>query len=279
MKVRDKGKIEVCYCRIDVGFPVMPFAVGVVENVREGEFVVVETEIGEVLAYVLKGPVPIDPDDLGLPVEEIQPILRIATDEDIKRHNENIMLEAEAFNFCRERIKHHGLPMKLVRVKAALDRKRIMFFFCSETRVDFRALVRDLARRYKTRIEMRQIGVRDGAKMVGGLGPCGQEICCRRFLNKFESISVRMAKDQYLMLNPSKISGLCGRLMCCLSFELGVYLDLAKDFPEVGEKVKTLSGIEGEVVSANIIDRTVIISIGDRKGQMVVSVDEIIREA
>ncbi|MGB9667709.1 MAG: PSP1 domain-containing protein [Thermosulfidibacteraceae bacterium] len=273
------SKIDVCFCRIDIGFLVVPFAVGIVENVSLGDFVVVETEVGEVLAYVLKGPVSINPDELGIPVEEIQPILRIATDEDIRRHNENLLLEGEAFKFCKERIKHHNLPMKLLRVKSSLDRKRIMFFFCSETRVDFRALVRDLARKYRTRIEMRQIGVRDGAKMVGGLGPCGQEICCRRFLNKFESISVRMAKDQYLMLNPSKISGLCGRLMCCLSFELDVYLDLAKDFPEVGEKVKTLQGIEGEVVSANIIDRTVIISIGERKGQMVVSVDEIIREA
>jgi cell fate regulator YaaT (PSP1 superfamily) len=273
------SKIDVCFCRIDIGFLVVPFAVGIVENVSLGDFVVVETEVGEVLAYVLKGPVSINPDELGIPVEEIQPILRIATDEDIRRHNENLLLEGEAFKFCKERIKHHNLPMKLLRVKSSLDRKRIMFFFCSETRVDFRALVRDLARKYRTRIGMRQIGVRDGAKMGGGLGPCGQEICCRRFLNKFESISVRMAKDQYLMLNPSKISGLCGRLMCCLSFELDVYLDLAKDFPEVGEKVKTLQGIEGEVVSANIIDRTVIISIGERKGQMVVSVDEIIREA
>lgn len=273
-----KGKIEVCWCRIDYGFPVLPFAVGIVENIKPGIFVVVETEIGEVLAYVLKGPCAVDVETLGVAFEEISPILRVATEEDIEKHNKNLVLEAEAFKFCKERIVAHNLPMKLVRVKSALDRKRIMFFFTSETRVDFRALVRDLARKYKTRIEMRQIGVRDGAKMVGGIGPCGQEACCRRFLNTFESISVKMAKDQYLMLNPSKISGLCGRLMCCLSYELDVYLELAKDFPKVGEKVRTLQGIEGEVVSANIAERSVIISVGDRKGQMVVSVDEIIRE-
>ncbi|BAT71235.1 conserved hypothetical protein [Thermosulfidibacter takaii ABI70S6] len=272
-----KNGIEVVWVKVDDGLPIKFYAVGNLE-LQIGDEVVVEDYIGELLGKVVKGPAYIDPDAMHMPLEEITPVLRKATEEDYKRLKENEELEEEAFKFCKERIEHRELPMKLVKVKASLDRRRIMFFFTSDRRVDFRALVKDLARKYRTRIEMRQIGIRDEAKMIGGIGPCGQVICCKQFLNKFHSVSVRMAKEQYLMLNPSKISGLCGRLMCCLSYEYPIYQELAKEFPKVGEKVRTTTGIEGEVISANIIDRKVILSLGEGKGQVTVPVEEVISE-
>ena len=269
--------IEVVWVKVDDGLPVKFYAVGNLD-LKVGDEVVVEDYIGELYGVVVKGPGMVDPEELHIPIEEITPVLRKATSEDKEKLKKNQILEEEAFHFCKERIEHRELPMKLVKVKASLDRRRIMFFFTSDRRVDFRALVRDLARRYRTRIEMRQIGIRDEAKMIGGLGPCGLVICCKQFLNQFHSVSVRMAKEQYLMLNPSKISGLCGRLMCCLSYEYPIYQELAKGFPKVGEKVKTISGLEGEVVSANIIDGKIIISLGEGKGQVTVPVEEVISE-
>ncbi len=269
-----KDGIEVVWVKVDDGLPVKFYAVGSLD-LKVGDEVVVEDMIGELYGVVVKGPKLIDPDREGIPIEEITPVLRIATQEDKGRLKKNKKLEEEAFRFCKERIEARELPMKLVKVKASLDRRRIMFFFTSDRRVDFRALVRDLARKYRTRIEMRQIGIRDEAKMIGGLGPCGQVACCKLFLNKFHSVSVKMAKEQYLMLNPSKISGICGRLMCCLSYEYPIYQELAKEFPKVGEKVKTSTGVEGEVISANIIDRKVIVSLGEGKGQITVPVDEV----
>ncbi len=269
------GRIEVVWVKIEQGFPIEPFAVGNLET-EIGDIVVVETEAGEVLGTVVSKPISLDPDEIHVPVEEIPPVLRKATPQDIERSKKIKKLEREAFEFCKQRIEKRNLPMKLIKVKSALDKKRIVFYFTAEGRVDFRALVRDLARKYKTRIEMRQIGIRDEAKIIGGIGPCGRITCCSLFLNKFHSVSIKMAKEQYLMLNPSKISGLCGRLMCCLAFEYDVYKDLASDFPKVGEKIKTISGIEGEVISANIIDKKVIISLGESKGQLTVPLDEIL---
>ena len=261
--------------KVDEGLPVKFYAVGNLK-LKPGDEVVVEDPIGELMGVVVKGPGRIDPDALGIPIEEITPVLRLATPKDRKRLEENEKLEEEAYHFCKERIEARELPMKLVKVKAALDRRRIMFFFTSDRRVDFRMLVRDLARRYRTRIEMRQIGIRDEAKMIGGMGTCGRVVCCREFLNRFHSVSIKMAKEQYLMLNPSKISGLCGRLMCCLYYEYPIYQELAREFPKVGEKVRTVSGLEGEVVSANIIARKITISLGEGKGQASVPVEEIL---
>ncbi len=263
------------WVRVDDGLPLRFYAVGSLE-LKVGDEVVVEDPIGELLGVVVKGPTRIDPDAMGIPIEEITPVLRLATDADRERLKENEKLEEDAYHFCKQRIEYRQLPMKLVKVKAALDRRRIMFFFTSDRRVDFRMLVRDLARRYRTRIEMRQIGIRDEAKMIGGIGTCGRVACCKQFLNKFHSVSVRMAKEQYLMLNPSKISGICGRLMCCLSYEYPIYQELAKEFPKVGERVRTTTGLEGEVVSANIIAKKVIISLGEGKGQVSVPVSEVI---
>ncbi len=273
--MRREGDVDVVWVRVDDGLPVRPYAVGGLE-LSAGDEVVVEDMIGELYGVVVRGPSVLNLDEAGIPMEELTPVLRKATEKDKQMLEKNRRLEEEAFHFCKERIEKRELPMKLVKVRASLDRRRIMFFFTSDRRVDFRALVRDLARKYRTRIEMRQIGIRDEAKMIGGIGPCGLVTCCKCFLNKFHSVSVRMAKEQYLMLNPAKISGLCGRLMCCLSYEYPIYQELAKEFPKVGERVRTKTGVEGEVISANIIDRKVILSLGEGKGQVTVPVDEVI---
>ncbi|RME63233.1 MAG: hypothetical protein D6778_09900 [Nitrospirae bacterium] len=185
------------------------------EPLGPGDRVVVETMFGirvaEVKAIVTEEDIPED--------YQLSPVIRKATEEDIQKEEENRSLEEEAFSFCLERIKARGLPMKLIRTEAMLDRRRIVFYFSADGRVDFRELVRDLASRFKTRIEMRQIGVRDEAKMLGGIGICGRVTCCTQFLQNFAPISIRMAKEQELVLNTSKLTGLCGRLMCCLSYE------------------------------------------------------------
>ena len=238
-----------------------------------GDMVVATTEKGPELGLVVKGPTDMGPGDENLPTLE-----RRATEEDKKQWLKNKNLEKEAFKFCEERIRARELPMKLVSVESALDRSKIVFYFTAEGRVDFRQLVKDLAKRFKARIEMRQIGIRDEAKMLGGIGPCGKEICCSQFMREFEPVSIRMAKDQYLILNPSKISGLCGRLMCCLCFEHETYKEVGQKFPKVGEKVKSLEGHEGEVVSINIIEEKVLISLGNAKGQVSLPLSQVIRK-
>ncbi len=179
-----------------------------------GEKVVVESMFGLTIGTVVQ----IQEEPLH-PQKELKPILRKATEEDIRTAEGNKPLEAEAMRFCLERIAARGLPMKLVSTEATLDKKRIIFYFTADTRIDFRELVKDLASKFRTRIEMRQIGVRDEAKLIGGVGVCGRELCCRTFLSNFAPISIRMAKEQELVLNTSKLSGVCGRLMCCLSYE------------------------------------------------------------
>ncbi len=238
-----------------------------------GDMVVATTEKGPELGLVVKGPV-----DLRMGEENLPLLERLATQEDRDQWLKNKNLEKEALSFCEERIRARELPMKLVAVESALDRSKIVFYFTAEGRVDFRQLVKDLAKRFKARIEMRQIGIRDEAKMLGGLGPCGREICCSQFMREFEPVSIRMAKDQYLILNPSKISGLCGRLMCCLCFEHETYKEVGQKFPKVGEKVKTAEGHEGEVVSINIIEEKVLISLGNARGQISVDLSQVTRK-
>lgn len=185
-------------------------------DLKPGDEVVVETEMGLSIGRVVVGPRDIEPP----PDQVIKKIIRKATPEDLNEQDKNKKLEKEAFDFCIERIKHRNLPMKLICTESTLDRKRLIFYFTADGRIDFRELVKDLAAKFKTRIEMRQIGVRDGAKAIGGIGVCGmKEICCRTFLVNFAPISIKMAKNQELALNPGKLSGLCGRLMCCLSYE------------------------------------------------------------
>jgi cell fate regulator YaaT (PSP1 superfamily) len=185
-------------------------------DVAKGDSVVVESELGLSIGSVVIEKHPLT----GNP-KELKKVLRKAAEEDLKQRTENETLEREARAYCLERIMARGLPMKLISTEATLDKKRIIFYFAAEGRIDFRELVKDLAARFKTRIEMRQIGVRDEAKMLGGLGICGRELCCKKFLTTFEPISIKMAKSQELVLNASKLSGVCGRLMCCLSYEYG----------------------------------------------------------
>ena len=183
-------------------------------EVTKGDRVIVESEFGLSIGQVITGPVSLD-----MPEKELKKVLRVATEEDLRQKQDNEKFEREARSFCIERIMTRGLPMKLVCSEVTLDRKRIVFYFTADGRIDFRELVKDLAAKFKTRIEMRQIGVRDKAKMVGGLGLCGKELCCKLFLTSFEPISIKMAKQQELVLNTGKLSGICGRLMCCLGYE------------------------------------------------------------
>jgi cell fate regulator YaaT (PSP1 superfamily) len=184
--------------------------------VRRGDYAVVETERGAVVGEVVQRLEGLDP---ACGKRSYAKVLRSATADDLRADQENVRREAEAHAFCLERIAARTLPMKLIRTEILLDRSKSIFYFTADGRVDFRELVKDLAHELRTRIEMRQIGVRDEARVVGGVGPCGKEFCCATFLNEFEPITVRMAKDQNISMNPAKISGVCGRLMCCLIYE------------------------------------------------------------
>jgi len=204
-----------------------------------GDMVVVQAERGEDLGVVV---------NMGSLVDQragdgqFPRIIRKPGKTDIEKYKENEKLEEKAFQDCRKRIEEHGLDMKLVGVEYQFDRNKITFYFTSEKRVDFRALVRDLAGRYKTRIELRQIGVRDEAKRIGGVGVCGRRLCCRAFLREFEPVVTQFAKEQNLSPNPTKLSGACGRLMCCLRYERDLYASVLSKFPEVGSSVKTEKG-------------------------------------
>ena len=182
----------------------------------------------------------------------IKPIIRAATEDDLKRIENNKQKEKDAFKICQDKIAVHGLKMNLIDVECTFDNNKMLFYFTAENRVDFRELVKDLAAVFKTRIELRQIGVRDEAKMLGGLGICGQPFCCSRFLGDFQPVSIKMAKEQGLSLNPTKISGTCGRLMCCLKYEQNAYDDLLKTTPKQGAIVKTTSG-RGVVEEVNLL--------------------------
>lgn len=185
-----------------------------------GDMVIVEVEKGLGMGSVVYRPKEMDEKAI---VRQLKKVVRKADGVDLERHGFNNDREKEAFRICREKIAHYKLPMKLIRVEYLFDSSKAIFYFTSDTRVDFRELVKDLAAGFHTRIEMRQIGVRDEAKMIGGLGPCGRELCCSGFLSDFEPVTIKMAKEQNLALNPVKISGICGRLMCCLSYEHGMY--------------------------------------------------------
>lgn len=215
-----------------------------------GDHVIVETargtEFGEV--SMANSEVP----ESGI-VAPLKPIIRIATEQDYIRHEENEKKKARAMELCQEKIDKRGLDMKLVDVEYTFDNSKVIFYFTADGRVDFRELVKDLAGVFRMRIELRQIGVRDEAKMLGGIGSCGRPLCCHSWLADFEPVSIKMAKVQNLSLSPTKISGICGRLMCCLKFENDVYTDLRRNMPEVGEQVKTPEGL-GKVVDTTILE-------------------------
>ena len=215
--------------------------------------VVVETARGLEYGTVVVGPKEIDESEL---VSPLKPIIRIATDEDRQVYLENKEKAKETFELCQQKIKEHDLNMFLIDCEYTFDRNKLIFYFTAEGRIDFRELVKDLATIFKTRIELRQIGVRDEAKMIGGLGPCGRPLCCSTFLGDFASVSIKMAKEQSLSLNPTKISGICGRLMCCLNYEQSTYEEIRKELPRVGSVVETELG-KGEVVGNNVLKELV----------------------
>ncbi|HIZ30611.1 PSP1 domain-containing protein [Candidatus Allofournierella excrementavium] len=216
-------------------------------DVKEGDYVVVETARGTECGEVVAGPRDVPDSQVS---RELKPIQRMADSVDVRRMEKNRADEKAAFELCNERIAAHKLEMKLVEAEYNLDRSKILFYFTADGRVDFRELVKDLAGALHTRIELRQIGVRDESKMKGGLGICGQPFCCSRFLKDFQPVSIKMAKEQGLSLNPAKISGACGRLMCCLSYEHKAYEYLNSITPMNGSVVRTPDG-EGVVIEAN----------------------------
>ncbi len=213
-------------------------------DVKYNDFVVVETARGIEFGHVVTGPKEIEEKEVVAPLKDV---IRVASDEDFDTHRDNKKKAKLALEICEEKVKQHGLLMKLVDVEYTFDNNKVIFYFTADGRVDFRELVKDLASIFKTRIELRQIGVRDEAKMIGGIGPCGKITCCKQFLGEFEPVSIKMAKEQSLSLNPSKISGLCGRLMCCLKYEHDNYEELLEKMPEVGAIVQTKEG-KGTIV-------------------------------
>ncbi len=222
-------------------------------EINAGDYVIVETSRGIEFGETVIKPKKVEEEELVLPLKRV---IRKTTIEDHHYMLENRQKEEEAFEICLQKIEDHALDMKLIDVEYTFDRNKIIFYFTADGRVDFRELVKDLAAVFRTRIELRQIGVRDEAKMMGGLGPCGRMLCCSTFLGDFEPVSIRMAKDQNLSLNPTKISGICGRLMCCLRFESDAYEDAKEVLPSLGDKVITPEG-EGKVVNINVCKKSI----------------------
>ncbi|SFC80291.1 PSP1 domain-containing protein [Clostridium uliginosum] len=212
--------------------------------VKKEDYVIVETARGIEFGECVIGIKEIKDEDI---VSPLKVVIRIADEKDIQKHKENKSKEQDALDICLSKIQEHNLKMKLIDVEYTFDNHKVIFYFTADGRVDFRELVKDLATIFKTRIELRQIGVRDEAKMIGGLGPCGRSMCCSTFLGDFASVSIKMAKEQNLSLNPTKISGICGRLMCCLNYEQSTYENIRKRLPKVGSIVKTIDGT-GEVI-------------------------------
>ena len=210
------------------------------EKFRTGDMVIVETARGLEMGHVLIENRNIDESDL---VAELKPVIRKSTDEDLAVYNETLAKRDEAMKICSEKIRKHGLDMKLIDVEFMIDSSKIVFYFSADGRVDFRELAKDLAGHFKNRIELRQIGVRDEARMLGGIGICGRPLCCSRWLTDFHPVSIKQAKQQNLSLNPTKISGTCGRLMCCLNFEDKTYKELRKGMPKDNERVETPEGL------------------------------------
>ncbi len=233
-------------------------------ELRGGTRVIVETSRGVECGRVVLGIREVDDSRVTQP---LRPVLRIATEQDIEREETNREKEKEAYKICRKKIAERGLDMKLIQAEYTFDGKKLLFYFTADGRVDFRELVKDLASVFRMRIELRQVGVRDETRMLGGIGVCGRPLCCSSYLTEFAPVSIRMAKEQNLSLNPAKISGACGRLMCCLKNEQETYEHLKKKLPGVGDIVQASDGIQGEVQSVNVLRQTVriIVESGDDK--------------
>ena len=223
-------------------------------KMKIGDHVIVETARGVEFGRVVLGPKEVSEDEVVHPLKEV---LRVATQADEDREKQNRLKEKDAFKICQKKIREHGLEMKLIDAEYTFDNNKVLFYFTADGRIDFRQLVKDLAAIFKTRIELRQIGVRDETKILGGIGICGRQLCCHTYLSEFAPVSIKMAKEQNLSLNPGKISGVCGRLMCCLAHEQETYEYLNKKLPNVGDVVKTFDGKTGEVTAVSVLRQKV----------------------
>ncbi|KAB7663260.1 stage 0 sporulation family protein [Bacillus sp. B1-b2] len=242
--------------------------------IQKGDYVIVETVRGVEFGKVVIGPKKVEENDVVLPLKKV---LRIADQKDQMIVEENKQAAKEAYEVCGDKVSLHELDMKLVDVEYTFDRNKVIFYFTADGRVDFRELVKDLASIFRTRIELRQIGVRDEAKMLGGIGPCGRMLCCSTFLGDFEPVSIKMAKDQNLSLNPTKISGLCGRLMCCLKYENDEYESAKELLPDLGEWINTPNG-KGKVVGLNILERVLQVEISEQERVLEYTLEELLQE-
>lgn len=240
VRFRDTGKVYY-------------FSPGKLE-INSGDHVIVETARGIEYGYVVLGKREVEDDKV---IQPLKPVIRMATTEDEEKELNNRRREKEAFKVCQEKIRKHNLDMKLIDVEYTFDNNKILFYFTADGRIDFRELVKDLASIFKTRIELRQVGVRDETKIVGGIGICGRALCCHSYLSEFIPVSIKMAKEQNLSLNPTKISGVCGRLMCCLKNEEETYEYLNSKLPNLGDYVTTNDGLRGEVQSVSVLRQQV----------------------
>ena len=233
-------------------------------EIHTGDHVIVETARGVEYGHVVLAPRDVEDEKVIQPLKEV---IRIANPQDDKKEEINRKKEKEAFQVCLKKIREHSLEMKLIDVEYTFDNNKILFYFTADGRIDFRELVKDLAAIFKTRIELRQIGVRDETKILGGLGICGRPLCCHTYLSEFVPVSIKMAKEQNLSLNPTKISGVCGRLMCCLKNEEETYEELNRKLPNTGDRVTTPEGLKGEVQSVNVLRQLVkvIVDVEDEK--------------
>ena len=243
-------------------------------EIKRGDHVIVETARGIEFGTVMSGVAEVDDSKV---VQPLKPVIRIANQRDIEQEAENKRKEKEAFKICLEKIHNHELEMKLIDAEYTFDNNKILFYFTADGRIDFRELVKDLAGVFRTRIELRQIGVRDETKIVGGIGICGRPLCCHSYLADFVPVSIKMAKEQNLSLNPTKISGVCGRLMCCLKNEEETYEELNRRLPGIGDYVTTSDGLRGEVHSVNVLRQLVkvVVDVGDEKEIKEYSVEQL----
>ena len=223
-------------------------------QIEQGSHVIVETARGVEYGWVVTGPKEVKDEEV---VQPLKSVIRLATDQDRRTVEKNKEREREAFQICQEKIQKHGLEMKLIDAEYTFDNNKVLFYFTADGRIDFRDLVKDLASVFRTRIELRQIGVRDETKIRGGIGICGRSLCCSTYLSEFSAVSIRMAKEQNLSLNPTKISGVCGRLMCCLTNEQEIYEELNRHLPSVGDSVTTSDGLRGTVHSLSMLRKLV----------------------
>jgi cell fate regulator YaaT (PSP1 superfamily) len=239
---------------------------------RRGDRVLVESEAGTRV-----GTVEIEPHEPAhsIDLSAMRPIIRVASDDDFDVEKENLAREAHARRLCVDRIRTHRLQMKLVNADYTFDGRKAVFYFVAEGRVDFRDLVRDLANTLRVRVEMKQIGARDETKVTGGLGPCGRELCCSSWLRDFEAVTVKMARDQGLALNPSRLAGMCGRLKCCLRYEYATYVELKRALPNLGKRVQCVKG-DGKVIRQNILKQTVLIQREEDGGVVEVTLEDLV---